>query len=152
MSEGKRRQTKPKATLGKVKMLGRKLRLLAQRSCNATLSSLSPLPFQARSLAQEPACRRRLRELRSAAKQQHSAFQAQSCQFAYGKKVIPQLTKEPNHLQEVRRAELWASSGTRGGSNFVLASICHCMELGEKPPEVSKRENYLRELAQKKTD
>lgn len=131
-------------------MLGRKLRLLAQRSCNATLSSPSPLLFQARSLAQEPACRLRLRKQGFAAKQQLSAFQAQSCQFAYGKKVIPQLTKEPDHPQEVRTAELWASSCTRGGSNFVLASICRCMELGEKPAEATKRESYLRELAQKK--
>lgn len=66
------------------------------------------------------------------------------------KKVTPQLTKEPNRPQEVRTAELWPSSCTRGGSNFVLTSIWCCTELGEKPAEVTKRESYLRELAQNK--
>lgn len=51
---GKEEADEIQSHLGNVKMLGRKLRLLAQRSCNATLSSLSPLLFQARSLAQEP--------------------------------------------------------------------------------------------------
>ena len=131
-------------------MLGRKLRLLAQRSCNATLSSLSPLLFQARSLAQESACRHGLQEQQFAAKQELSAFQAQRCQLAYGKKVIPQLTKEPSRPQEVRTAELWASSSTGGGSNFVLASICGFLELGEKPAEATKKKSYLRESVQKK--
>lgn len=55
---GKKETDKIQSHLGKVKMLGRKLWLLAQRSCNATLSSQSPLLFLARSLAQEPVCRR----------------------------------------------------------------------------------------------
>lgn len=55
---GKKETDEIRSHLGKVKMLDRKLRLLAQQSCNATLSSLRPLLFRARSLTQEPVCRR----------------------------------------------------------------------------------------------
>lgn len=122
MSEGKKETDEIQSHLGRAKMLGRKLWLLAQRSCNATLSALSPLQFQARSLCADtdPGSSSLLPS------RNFPLSKPKDARLLMAKKVMPQLSKEPSHPQEVRTAQLWASSGTRGGYNSVLASSYCC--------------------------